>query len=264
MARSSAPPPSAPRGLLRVVLVGPLYGGNIGSVCRAMANFGADNLVLVAPDPGIDWREAEKMAVHAADILRRRRVVDTLDEALADCVASVGTTCRRGLYRQHALSPKEWAPELVSLSHGGRVALVFGREDQGLFNDEIARCTHLVQIPTATEYKSLNLSQAVVVLLYELFQAHDGYQPVKEKSPLAEGALRERMARMWRDFLLRIGFMDNQTADHMMAGIRRIFSRGAKTVDDVNILMGVAHQAEWARATLPPKPSHHPEEDGQP
>ena len=250
--------PSAPPGL-RVVLVGPLYGGNVGSICRAMANFGADDLVLVNPSPDIDWREAEMMAVHAAGILAARRVVGSLPEALADCVASVGTTCRRGLYRQHALSAKEWAPELAALSAQGRVALVFGREDQGLFNDEIALCTHLVQIPTASEYRSLNLAQAVCILCYELFQRRDDYEPVREKSPLAPGLLRQRMEEMWRAFLLKIGFMNDQTADHMMAGMQRIFSRGAKTVDDVNILMGVAHQAEWARATLPPKPCHHPE-----
>ena len=248
-----------PQSSLRIVLVGPLYGGNIGSVCRAMANFGLHDLVLVSPDPGVDWREAEKMAVHADAILRDRRTVATLEEALADCAAAVGTTCRRGLYRQHARSPREWAPELAALSDGGRVALVFGREDQGLFNDEIALCTHLVQIPTADDYRSLNLAQAVCVLCYELFQARDGYQPIREKSPLAEGALRIRMTRMWREFLLKIGFMDGQTADHMMAGVQRIFSRGAKTVDDVNILMGIAHQAEWARSSLPPKPCHHPD-----
>lgn len=246
---------------LRIVLVGPLYGGNIGSVCRAMANFGVHDLVLVNPDPGVDWNEAEKMAVHADEILHSRRTCSSLEEALSDCVAAVGTTCRRGLYRQHAKSPKEWAPELASLSEGGKVAIVFGREDQGLFNDEVALCTHLVQIPTADSYRSLNLSQAVVVLCYELFQTRDGYQPIHEKSPLAEGNLRFRMEKMWREFLLKIGFMDTQTADHMMAGVQRIFSRGAKTVDDVNILMGIAHQAEWARASLPPKPSHHPEEN---
>ena len=245
---------------LRIVLVGPLYGGNIGSVCRAMANFGADDLVLVNPSPDVDWREAEKMAVHAAGILAARRTVRSLDEALADCVASVGTTCRRGLYRQHAQSAREWAPELAALSARGRVALVFGREDQGLFNEEIALCTHLVQIPTASQYRSLNLSQAVCILCYELFQQRDDYEPVREKSPLAPGILRRRMEEMWRGFLLKIGFMNDQTADHMMAGMQRIFSRGAKTVDDVNILMGVAHQAEWARASLPPKPCHHPEE----
>ncbi len=244
----------------RIVLVGPLYGGNIGSVCRAMANFGINELSLVNPDPHINWHEAETMSVHAADILHDRKTFTSFEEAVADCAAVVGTTCRRGLYRQHARSPKEWAPEIAAISDRGKVALVFGREDQGLFNDEIARCTHLVQIPTATEYKSLNLSQAVVVLAYEFFQTQGEYEPVKEKSPPATAALRLRMDTMWHDFLLKIGFMNDQTDEHMMAGVQRVFSRGAKTVDDVNILMGIAHQAEWARASLPPKPCHHPED----
>jgi tRNA/rRNA methyltransferase len=235
-----------PQSNLRVVLVSPLYGGNVGSACRAMANMGISDLAVVAPQVP-DWREAEIMACHAGDILAKRREMVTLEEAVSDCVAVVGTTARKGLYRQHAKSAREWAPDLAALSERGTVALVFGREDKGLLNEEVALCTHLVQIPTDEGYNSLNLAQAVLLLCYELFLVQGAFEPIQEKSELAPGKLRDQMTRMWRQLLLDIGFMEPEKADHMMAGIQRVFARGALTLDDVNIFMGIARQADWAR-----------------
>jgi tRNA/rRNA methyltransferase len=126
------------------------------------------------------------------------------------------------------------------------VALVFGREDKGLFNDEIGVCTHLLRIPTADEYVSLNLAQAAMVCCYELFLAQGAYEAPREKSELAPAGHRLQMMKMWRNLLLQIGFMKPDKADHMMQGVQRIFARGARTVDDVHILMGIAHQAGWA------------------
>ncbi len=237
---------------IRIVLVGPLYGGNVGSSCRAMANMGVTDLVLVAPK-NLDMREARKMACHAGDILDARREVETLAEAVGDCIAVAGTTARRGLYRQHAQTPREWAPQLVGLAQEGHVALVFGREDKGLLNEEIALCTHLMQIPTTTTYSSLNLSQAVMVCCYELFGVLDCFDPVEEKSSLASAGIRERMFEMWRDLLLTVGFMKPEKADHMMHGVRRSLSRGAITDDDVHIMMGVARQCDWGAHSDPEK-----------
>ena len=232
---------------IRIVLVGTLYGGNVGSACRAMSNMGIRHLRLVAPDAALDWAEAEKMAVHADDVLAARETFATLGEAVADCVAVVGTTARRGLYRQHALTPRETAAAVAPLAATGPVAIVFGREDCGLHNEEVACCTHLVQIPTAA-YASLNLAQAVMVMVYELFLAAGSFEPVREKSPPAPAALKARMIGIWRDYLGEIGFMEPAMADLMMAAMSRIFSRGALTVDDVRILMGVVRQSRWAVA----------------
>lgn len=232
---------------VRIVLVGTLYGGNVGSACRAMSNMGIRHLRLVAPDASLDWAEAEKMAVHADEVLAARELFNTLDEAVADCVAVVGTTARRGLYRQHAKMPRETVEAIASLVATGPVAIVFGREDCGLLNEEVALCTHLVQIPTAA-YASLNLAQAVMVIAYELFLAVGSYEPVQEKSPVAPAALKSRMISIWRDYLNEIGFLAPGMEDHMMAAMSRIFSRGALTEDDVRILMGVVRQSRWAVA----------------
>jgi tRNA/rRNA methyltransferase len=242
-------------GHIRVVLVNPLYGGNVGSVCRAMANMGFSDLVLVAPQP-LDMAEARMMAVAAEGILEGRREVATLDEAVADCGLVIGTTSRAGLYRSHSLAPRDWAPRiLASAQAGNRAALVFGRETWGLTNEELALCTNLIQIPSSPDYPSLNLSQAVLICLYEVYVASAQFEPLQEKSPECPAATRERMFAMWREMLIEIGFMEEEKALHMMLGVRRIFNRTPLTEDDVRILMGIARQTLWkARQAGPPAP----------
>ena len=235
----------------RMVLVSPLYSGNVGSACRALANMGVRDLVLVAPQIVDGWADGERLACHAVDLLQARREVATLEEAVGDCVAVAGTTARLGLYRQHVRSPRESAPELIKLAGHGKVAVVFGREDKGLLNEEIGLCTHLIRVPTANEYVSLNLSQAVMICCYELFVALGNYEPPQEKSDLATAGHRLQMMKMWRQLLLDIGFMLPDKADHMMQGIQRVFSRGAITRDDVDILMGMARQSDWAAKKKP-------------
>ena len=229
----------------RVVLVGTLYSGNIGSTCRAMANMGLRDLALVAPHICDDGSDAERLAVHATDILQNKRVFDTLEDAVADCSCVVGTTARMGLYRAHVQEPKVIMPELLKLAANGKVALVFGREDKGLSNDEILQCNRLIRIPVHPDYKSINLSQAVLICCYELYCATGSYEPPVEKSLPATAEKKHRMMQIWREMLLRVGFMKEDKADHMMQGIQRIFSRGVQSDDDVAILMGVARQTEW-------------------
>ncbi len=231
---------------LRVVLVHPIYGGNVGSVCRAMANTGLKDLVLVDPDPELDWEAARKLAVAATPILDTRREVASVALALADCGLAYGTTARIGLYRAHAQTPRECAPRILEEARAGnRVALVFGAENFGLANEELACCTQVIQIPSSPDYPSLNLSQAVLICAYEIFVAAQVYMPPTEPSPVAPIELRERMLEMWRVLLCTVGFMEPEKEMHMMMGIRRIFGRGQLTENDVRILMGMARQTQW-------------------
>jgi TrmH family RNA methyltransferase len=174
---------------VRIVLVEPIYSLNVGSVCRAMANMGLSDLALVAPRP-LDPRAAHMMACHAGAILDGRREFATLAEAVADCGLVMGTSAREGLYRQHARTPREWAPRALEAAAEGRVALVFGREDNGLSNEELALCTQIIQIPTSEAYRSINVAQAVMICCYELFVAAGTYAPPREKCPEAPSALR--------------------------------------------------------------------------
>ncbi len=230
---------------IRIVLVNPLYGGNIGSVCRVMSNMGLSDLAIADPRE-VDQGEARMMACHAREILNSASSFDTLEEAIADCGLVIGTSARRGLYRQHAVTPREISMEALQCAEGGKVAYVFGREDKGLTNEELAICTRIVRIPTVDENTSLNIAQAVMVCCYELYVASGEYEPPEEKTGAAPSELREIMFQIWRRTLLDIGFMEEDKADHMMYGLRRVLGRGAQTVDDVKIMMGIGRQAEWA------------------
>ncbi|MDO9541774.1 MAG: RNA methyltransferase [Kiritimatiellia bacterium] len=229
---------------IRIVLCRPIYGGNIGAVCRVMANMGLSDLALVGA-VNINWDEARKMACAAQDILANHKSASAIDEAAADCVLVVGATARPGLYRQHAATPRKCAPLVLNTAQRGKVALVFGTEDNGLNNIELESCNRLIQIPSSIKYRSLNLSHAVMICVYELFMASGTFEPAVEKSPEADTRLKKRMFTMWEDMLLRIGFMEPDKARHMMLGVRRIFSRGKLTEDDVRILMGIARQTLW-------------------
>ncbi len=230
---------------IRIVLVSPLYGGNIGSVCRAMANMGLSDLGIAAPRRN-DMGEARMMACHATDILESRVEYPDLATAVADCGLVMGTTARLGLYRQHVKSARDWAPTALAASENSKVALVFGREDNGLSNQELSLCTQLIRIPTTNEFESINMSQAVLICCYELFVATEQYEPPVEKSEIATSEFRERMFELWKETLFAIGFMKDDKAEHMMLGLRRLLSRGSLSVDDVKIMMGVARQSLWA------------------
>ncbi|MBO5643461.1 MAG: RNA methyltransferase [Kiritimatiellae bacterium] len=231
---------------IRIVLVGTLYTGNVGSSCRAMANMGIRHLRLAAPNLQNSWDEGERLAVHATDIMNSREEYPSLEEAVKDCVAVVGTTAREGLYRQHSKTPRESAPDLLSLAQTGPVAIVFGREDKGLLNEEIAQCTHLLRIPVSEGYTSINLSQAVLITTYELFTASGTYLPPKEKAPPAPQAQKAQLIKNWSKMLIETGFMKEEQTDHFMQGFQRVFSRGVFSKDDAALMLGVARQVSWA------------------
>jgi len=232
---------------IRIVLVEPLSGGNIGSVCRAMNNNDITDLAIVNPRPETDWEEARKLSCNAKQQLEARQEFATLRDAVADCTVVAGTSARTGFYRDTAHSPREFAPIALTSATNHKIALVFGREDKGLFNEELALCTHIIQIPSSERYTSLNLSHAVMVCCYEIFTAAGTFQPAEEKAGEASSELRERMFDVWREMMLETEFTHEQKLDHMMMGLRRIFSRGKLTVPDVKILMGLAKQALWVK-----------------
>lgn len=246
-----------PLDQIRIVLMSPIYGGNIGSVCRAMKNMGLSQLAIAAPRASYDQDELRSMATHSIEIYESRREAATLAGAVADCRLVVGTTARAGLYREHCRTPREGSPEILRTAAEGPVALVFGPEDRGLSNEELQPCSKLIHIPSSDLHPSLNLAQAVMVCAYELYLAAGQFEIPQERSFASSSVARERMFAMWRESLLTIGFMKEDKADHMMLGLRRALGRGPLSNADVRILMGIARQTLWlARhraSSVPPK-----------
>ena len=232
---------------LDIVLFRPKYPENIGSVARAMLNMGAKNLVLVEPQ-GFDLEKAAPLATfHARHILDAARIVPSLRQALLGTALVIGTTARTGGWRKGLLSPAGMAQEhvLPRLAEGGRVALVFGPEDRGLTNEETSLCDHLVMIPAHPDCTSLNLSQAVLILLYECFQRSLG-APFAPKGPPTErdASFEERDALFasMQVALAAIGFLKDQNPDYWMLPVRRFFGRFRLRRNEFNLLMGVCRQ----------------------
>ena len=156
---------------IRIVLVHTSHPGNIGATARAMKNMRLEQLVLVQPAQ-FPSAEATARASGADDLLARARCCATLDEAVADCALVIGASARLRSVRWQEFDPRACAQEVLQASAHAPVALVFGREQSGLTNEELERCHALVHIPSNPEYASLNLAQAVQVLAYEVHMTH--------------------------------------------------------------------------------------------
>jgi tRNA/rRNA methyltransferase len=228
---------------LRIVMVRPHGSGNIGSVARAMKNLGAKELAIVGKARTRSfWARA--MAVHGRDVLAETKCYESIRAAIADCTLVVGTTCRSGLYRSHSRSPREVAPEIVRAAGKGKVAILFGPEDHGLSNKDLEHCQLLLTIPTHPEYQSLNVAQAAVICLYEVYVASlvsAGESGINR----AEAEHIERLFDIMRNALLKIGFLDSENPEHMLLALRRIFGRAGLEDKDVRILTGMFRQIEW-------------------
>ncbi len=230
-----------------VILVEPQNPGNVGMVCRAMKNMGLSSLRLVNPCR-TDHPDATKFAVSARDLLERAVLFPSLREALGDCPFSVATTRRHGKYRQEISSPQEIAAKIGGIQGAGRVALVFGREDSGLTTEEVALCRWQATIPTAGEFGSLNLAQAVLIFAYELFRdSGNSSFPQVERVPAAGHELESLYDHMEESFL-RIGFLNPQNPAHIMRTFRRIFARAELDSREVSVLRGLVAQIDWAAA----------------
>src|ERR1700722_7453097 len=227
------------------VLYRPQSAGNIGAVARALKNMGFDDLRLVGRGP-LNDREAVKMAVHADDLLANATVYPSLAEALADCSLAVGTTSRRGGYRSRATPLRPAAAELDALAGANKIAIVFGREDRGLTNRELKLCNRLITIPTAPEYPSLNLAQAVVVVAYELMMAITAPPTQAAPREFVSASISDAMLARMADALVSIGFLSDDNPDHIMFALREIFGRSGLTPREVEILNGMARQMRWA------------------
>lgn len=211
-----------------LVLVAPQDIVNIGSAVRIAKNFGLAQVRLVAPEMFDPWR-IEGIAHNTGDLVERITIHDTLDAAIADCVWSLALTARERTAKRTVYRPGPAAAELIERAQTGPVAFVAGREDKGLSNEELDRCTALVTIPTNPEYKSLNLAQAVAIMCYETWLARGGERsPTKPPRRPADPAPMELMERVfadWRRALWAIDFFKTRQSNHVMRSLREVLFR---------------------------------------
>ncbi len=255
-----------------LVLVAPQDIVNIGSAVRIAKNFGLAQVRLVAPEVFDAWR-IEGIAHNTGDLIEKITIHETLEEAVADCVWSLALTARERTAKRTVYRPGPAAAELIAHAANGPVAFVAGREDKGLTNDELDRCTALVTIPTNPDYKSLNLAQAVAIMCYETWLARGGERrPIKPPRKAADPAsmqLMERVFADWRRALWGIEFFKTRQSASVMRSWREILFRAELDGREASLVraMGieVVRFLERNGLPLPPEaqgPGTPPPEEG--
>lgn len=229
---------------IRIVLVNTSHTGNIGSAARAMKTMGLSSLYLVDPVSEPDGKSSA-LAAGAGDVLANAKIVSTLQEAVADCGLVVGTTMRTRGNAWSTLEPRECGQKLVKEVANYPVALVFGRENNGLNNEELHQCHFNVAIPANPEYSSLNLAAAVQTFCYEIrvaFLQQDGYQPENSQNDDSEYPLTGDLERFYvhlEETLNNTGFIVPNHPGMVMQKLRRLFNRARPESLELNILRGI-------------------------
>ncbi len=211
-----------------LVLVAPQDIVNVASAVRIAKNFGIERIRLVAPAVFDPYR-IEGIAHNTADVVARIEAFSALDEAVGDCVYVLALTAREREAKRQTLRPNAAATELIRHADAGPVALVAGREDKGLTNDELDRCHALVTIPTDPVYRSLNLAQAVAIMCYETWIARGGGQiPLKPPKRDADAATSEQLEWLfadWRRALWAIEFFKTRQPERVLRSFREMIYR---------------------------------------
>ena len=256
---------------VRIVLVEPSHPGNVGAAARAMKAMGLDRLCLVAPGR-FPSAEATARAAGADDVLHQARVVECVDDALADCGLVLGTTARLRRIEWPVVDAREGARRAVAQAAETPVAVLFGRERSGLTNAETDKCHALIRIPASAKFSSLNVAAAVQIVAYEMRLAAYG-RSVVTAAPQARAATVDELEGFYRHLeatLVRIGYLDPAAPKLLMRRLRRLFSRTEPDRAEINILRGIltaAHRTSvgtsGGKAAPAPGP-HRPGDDPDP
>lgn len=240
---------------LTIVLVTPKFSENVGAAARACANMGGARLCVVNPQRWEPKKAAALATPKGMEILDAMRVETSLVAALAPHTAVWATTARHGGWRKAILTPAQAAPDIIqamrtaSAEGAGGPAVVFGAEDRGLTNEEIEICGQLLTIPTAEDAWSLNLAQAVLIVLYECFNALPK-RPFRPGAPFKSRLInlqeREILYQALQEALLAIDFLKDDNLDYWMLPVRRLLQRQQLRRNEFNLVMGVCRQILWA------------------
>ncbi len=233
---------------LKVVLVEPAGRINIGSVARLCENFNIDELRIVSPKCDYLAQEAKIMAVRGLKILEEAIVYKDLNAALSDCTRIIAT-CGRKEHGEIPLNSNKdalcWALESETEE---TIALVFGREDRGLSNEELLKANKVISLNTSENYPSLNLSHAVAIVLHQ-FNQFNGLDSRKTKRLISHPANLIKLEDCMNDlgsFLTDIGFLMKHTYKAKMTKIKQLLIRGEIKDEEVALIRGIISQARWA------------------
>jgi len=236
---------------IQIILVGITHPGNIGAAARAMKTMGLSQLRLVQPKH-FPCAEATARATGADDILVNAQCFETFEESLRDCHIIFGASVRQRAIAWPTLTPKACAEK--ALECADNVAIVFGREQSGLTNQELELCNYLVTIPTNPTFCSLNVAAAVQILAYELRIKHEELK-IKNDNSSAKTvfpkfhppASAEAIAQFYQHLeqaLIDIDFLKPQNPRQLMRHLHRLFNRVQLLDSEVSLLRGILTAAQ--------------------
>lgn len=232
------------------ILVEPKESGNIGASARAIKNMGFKNLCLVNP-PSVITDEARWLACNALDILESAEIFNNLADAIKDKAIIAGTSRRKGRRRGIFMNVEEGAGRLHDFAMNNKVAILFGREDRGLYNEEVGECGFLITIPASKKQPSLNLAQAVLIVAYELSRteysvrqsAVDGQQSERLINHGQLTALYSRISEVLR-LLEYIPKGDRNLEEKIMQNLKHFIGRAGLADWELKMLHGICSQIE--------------------
>jgi len=227
-----------------IVLVEPQLGENIGAAARAMANFGLSRLRIVNPRQSWPNDKARMMATGGTRILDGAELYDTLEGAIADCNFVLATTARAHDQAKPVIGPAAAAALIAPrIDAGERIAILFGRERNGLENDEVALADRIVTLPVNPAFASLNLAQAVVIVAYEWFKLRSGatlpFAMPKKSAAAPKEQLLAFFASLERELEKVEFFRPPDKRETMQINLRNIVTRMKPTRQDIQTLHGV-------------------------
>ncbi len=229
---------------IRIVMVNTTHPGNIGAAARALKNMGLSKLVLVEPKE-FPAEKAVWRAAGALDVLDDVDVVGSLDEAIADCSLVVGTSARERRIPWPLLTPRECGDKAWAEAKQHKVAVLFGREDRGLTNEELQKCHFHVHIPANEEYSSLNIAAAIQVICYEIRMSFltdkEGKAPHFDDwdVPPAQQKDLELYYAHLEETLGKLGFLDIKNPRQTVTRLRRLYNRIRLDQMEIGILRGI-------------------------
>jgi len=220
-----------------IILVEPKTPGNIGAIARLMMNFDIEQLSIYKPPEIND--EAMARAMHAKKLLYDLKEIESLPDKLKTLDLVVGTTGitseKEKEFLRKAETPKEFAEN--TSDYPGDIGILFGREDKGLSNQELSYCDKLINIPTSEEYPIMNLSHAVAVILYEIYNERSDCE-IELEHREADGSERERLVSLFSTILDQIEYPNHKKRKTEIM-FRKLLGRATTRRSEYHRLMGV-------------------------
>jgi len=229
---------------IKIVMINTTHPGNIGAAARALKNMGLSRITLVDPKE-YPTAKATWRAAGATDVLDLVEVVPTLDEAIKDCGLVIGTSARDRRIPWPLLTPRECGDRVCAETDKHEVAILFGREDRGLTNEELHKCHYHVHIPSNPEYSSLNIAAAIQVIVYEIRMtalAIANGQPITFDdwdAPRAKHEAIEHYFNHLEETLTKLNFLDPDNPRQTVTRLRRLFNRIRMDDMELSILRGM-------------------------